>query len=180
MWVNEIDSDWTLFLDRDGVINQRNFNGYITTVENFHFTPHFLDTIPLLTKFFGKIIVVTNQQGVGKGEMSLDRLHEIHSYMQQSIQKHGGEINHVLSATNIKNTINDRRKPLPNMALEAQKLFPTIDFNKSVMIGDTNSDIQFGKNLGMKTILLKSEEKIIVKADLEIESFNELKSILQQ
>lgn len=179
MWVHEIDSDWTLFLDRDGVINQRNFNGYITSIETFHFTPYFLETIPLLTNLFGNIIVVTNQQGVGKGEMSLDRLREIHTYMQQTIHTHGGEINHVLAATNIKNTINDRRKPLPNMALEAKKLFPTIDFTKSVMIGDTNSDIQFGKNLGMKTILIKSEEKVTIKADLEIENFNELKSILQ-
>ena len=177
MWVHEIDSDWTLFLDRDGVINQRNFNGYITTVETFHFTPYFLDTIPLLTKFFGKIIVVTNQQGVGKGEMSLDRLHEIHSYMQQSIQKHGGEINHVLSATNIKNTINDRRKPLPIMGLEAQMKNPKINFSKSIMIGDTNSDMCFGKNLGMKTILLKSTEHVTSNVDLEIENFNELLKI---
>ncbi len=180
MWVQEIDSDWTLFLDRDGVINQRNFNGYITSVETFHFTPYFLDSIPILTNIFGKIIVVTNQQGVAKGEMSIDKLHEIHSYMKQAIQKHGGKINHVLSATNLKNTINDRRKPLPNMAFEAKKIFPTIDFTKSVMIGDTNSDILFGNNLGMKTILLKSTEQITVKADLEINNFNELKSILQQ
>jgi D-glycero-D-manno-heptose 1,7-bisphosphate phosphatase len=179
MWLKEIDSSWTLFLDRDGVINQRNFNGYITSVENFHFTPYFLDTIPLLSKIFGKIIVVTNQQGVGKGEMSIEKLHEIHTFMQQAIQKQGGEINHVMSATNLKNTINDRRKPLPNMALEAKIIFPGIDFTKSVMIGDTNSDIQFGINLGMKTILVKSKEKVTAKADLEIEDFNELKLILQ-
>ena len=65
------------------------------------------------------------------------------------------------------------------MGIEAKTLFQTIDFQKSVMIGDTNSDILFGKNLGMRTILLKSKEIITVNADLEILNFIELKSMFE-
>lgn len=179
MWLQEIDSNWTLFLDRDGVINERNFDGYITKTDSFKFTPYFLEIIPLLTKVFGRIIIVTNQQGVGKGEMSESSLDQIHFFMTQKIEQHGGKIDYVFSATNLKQAINDRRKPLPVMGLEAKTLFPTIDFKKSVMIGDTNSDILFGKNLGMRTILLKSKEKITVNADLEILNFIELKSMFE-
>lgn len=174
MWLNEIDSSWTLFLDRDGVINQRNFDGYITKIEDFIFTPHFLTSIPVLSSLFGKIIVVTNQQGIGKGVMTDERLQEIHRYMTNEIQQVGGRIDKVFYASNLKNTLNDRRKPLPIMGIEAQNQFPTINFSKSIMIGDTNSDLLFGKKLGMKTILMKSTENINIQATLEINDFNEL------
>ena len=174
MWLEEIDASWTLFLDRDGVINQRNFDGYITKVQDFIFTPYFLTSIPFLSNLFGKLIVVTNQQGIGKGVMTEDCLHEIHKHMINEIQKVGGKMDQVFYASNLKNTLNDRRKPLPNMGIEAQNQFPSINFSKSVMIGDTNSDLLFGKNLGMKTILMKSTEYVKEQADLEINDFNEL------
>jgi histidinol phosphatase-like enzyme len=60
------------------------------------------------------------------------------------------------------------------MGIEAQNQFPIIDFKKSIMIGDTNSDIQFGKRLGMKTILYKSSEKITENIDLVINDFKDL------
>jgi D-glycero-D-manno-heptose 1,7-bisphosphate phosphatase len=174
MWLEEVDENWTLFLDRDGVINKRNFEGYITKVEDFVFIPHFLPSISILSQIFGKIIVVTNQQGIGKGIMNEKSLLEIHRHMIQEINNVGGRIDQVFYATNLKNEHNDRRKPLPNMGLEAQNQFPNIDFKKSIMIGDTNSDIQFGKSLGMKTILYKSSEKITENIDLVINDFKEL------
>lgn len=172
--MKEVDVSWTLFLDRDGVINERNFDGYITKVEDFIFTPNFLSSISILSKLFGKILVVTNQQGIGKGVMTEECLHEIHRYMINEIQQVGGRIDQVFYASNLKNTLNDRRKPLPVMGIEAQNQFPSINFSKSVMIGDTNSDLLFGKNLGMKTILMKSTEYVKEQADLEIKDFNEL------
>ncbi len=180
MWLHEIDSSWTLFLDRDGVINKRNFDGYITKTEDFIFTPYFLTSIPMLSNLFGKIIVITNQQGIGKGVMTDECLNEIHQYMTTEIQKVGGRIDEIFFASNLKNALNDRRKPLPIMGIEAKNKFPSIIFSKSVMIGDTNSDLLFGENLGMKTILLKSSEQIDVKADIEINNFNELELKLKR
>jgi D-glycero-D-manno-heptose 1,7-bisphosphate phosphatase len=177
MWLKDIDQSWSLFLDRDGVINQRNFKGYITNINDFVFTPSFLNSIPILSNIFGNIIIVTNQQGIGKGIMSELDLLEIHNFMLDEIKKVGGRVDDIFFAHNLKNAKNDRRKPLPFMGLEAQMKNPKINFSKSIMIGDTNSDMCFGKNLGMKTILLKSAEQVTTNVDLEIENFNELLKI---
>ncbi len=173
MWLKELDSTWTLFLDRDGVINERDFSGYITNPKDFHFTNQCLDAIKIFSSIFKNIIIVTNQQGVGKGLMATEELNEVHSFMLEQINSYQGKISKILSATNLKGAINDRRKPLPHMALEAKELFPEIDFSKSIMVGDTNSDILFGKRLGMKTVLFKSKEIVTEKADIEITNLHE-------
>lgn len=155
-----IDESWTLFIDRDGVINERNFDGYITTPENFKFLPGAIDGLKRLRKSFGRIIIVTNQQGVGKGLMTERNLQDLHGYMIEKLEESGVEIDAIYAATNIRGARNDRRKPRPNMALEARREFPNINFSKSVMIGDTDGDIRFGMNLGMKTVLIQSDEKV--------------------
>lgn len=171
--IESLDSSWTLFLDRDGVINERIFDGYVTEIDEFIFRKDFLEAIPSLSQRFGRIIVVTNQQGVGKGLMSERNLLAIHNYMVDEIQKCGGRIDAVFAATNLKGSLNDRRKPQTAMGLEAKAKFPEIDFSKSVMIGDTDSDISFGKNLGMKTACLLSDEKISIQADFELKNLTD-------
>lgn len=169
----QVDSTWTLFLDRDGVINERNFNGYITTVEDFKFLPDVEVSIAKLTQKFNRIIVVTNQQGIGKNLMTERNLFEIHSYMSDRIYEAGGKIDKCYFAPNLRGAEDDMRKPGPAMAELAKMEFPEIEFERSVMIGDTDSDILFGKNLGMKTVKVISAEKTKEKADLEVNSLIE-------
>lgn len=169
-----IDKTWTLFLDRDGVINERNFDGYILSTEEFKFLPEVPQAIATLNNFFHRTIVVTNQQGIGKGLMSERNLFEIHSYMCDEVFKAGGKIDKCYFAPNLKGADDDMRKPGPAMAELAQMEFPEIDFKCSVMVGDTDSDIQFGKNLGMKTVRIKTKEPIGVEADLTAESLQDL------
>jgi D-glycero-D-manno-heptose 1,7-bisphosphate phosphatase len=69
-----IDSEWTLFLDRDGVINKRIDNDYVKQISEFEFLANALESIVSFSKIFGRIIVVTNQQGIGKGLMTDIRL----------------------------------------------------------------------------------------------------------
>lgn len=169
-----IDFSWTLFLDRDGVINKRIFGGYIKHVSEFCFENGVIDFLRFANLHFHKIVVVTNQQGVGKCEMNEQDLNEIHNFMLDTIKSEGGRIDRVYSALNLKDAIENKRKPLPAMGIEAKNDFPSIDFNKSIMIGDTNSDIIFGKNLGMKTILVQSDEIVTEKSDFQIQSLKEL------
>jgi phosphoglycolate phosphatase-like HAD superfamily hydrolase len=61
----------------------------------------------------------------------------------------------------------------------AKSEYPSVDFEKSIMVGDTDSDILFGKNLGMKTIRVLSEEPIKVEADLNVSGLEELLKIIQ-
>ena len=174
-----VDNAWTLFLDRDGVINKRNFDGYITEKADFSFLPEVKSAIKSFSEIFGRIIIVTNQQGVGKNIMTKSNLDQIHRYMLNEIEKEGGRIDAIFSATNLKGAENDRRKPKPNMGLEAKKKFPEIDFNKSIMVGDTDSDIEFGTNLGMKTVLIKSQENVDLKPDFAIGKLIDLKKLLK-
>jgi histidinol-phosphate phosphatase family protein len=176
----KIDDSWTLFLDRDGVINQRIFGGYVTSQDEFVFKEGAIEAITNLSKLFGHVIVVTNQQGIAKKIMTERNLFEIHDYMVEKISDAGGEIKKVYFASNLKGDLNDERKPLPAMALKAQKDFESIDFNKSVMVGDTDTDILFGKNLGMKTVLVKSNEIVSEQADVVVSSLNELNALINE
>lgn len=174
MWKDKVDSSWTLFLDRDGVINQRIFGGYIKSPDEFVFLPGVKRGLQRLRRQFSRIVIVTNQQGVGKGIMGLDQLNSVHEFMLNALSKEGITIDNIYFATNLREAVNDRRKPNSTMAEEAKADFSEIDFKKSIMVGDTDSDLLFGINLGMKTVLIKSEEKVSVQSDLVIENLIEL------
>lgn len=171
-WV--IDESWTLFLDRDGVINERIMSGYVTGLHEFKFLPEVPETIASLSKVFGHVFIVTNQQGIGKGIMTESNLLEIHAYMQDEVEKRGGKITKSYYAPGIASPKNEMRKPKPGMALLAQRQFENIDFNRSIMVGDSDSDIIFGQNLGMKTVRVRTVEPIGVNADLTVESLSVL------
>ena len=152
-----IDVSWTLFLDRDGVINRRLPDDYVKTPDEFDFTDGTLEAIADFTKLFGHIFVITNQQGVGKGLMSPAKLDEIHQYMTSCISKAGGKIDKVYYCPDLSQSGSFMRKPNIGMGLRAKKEFPEIQFNKSIMVGDTDSDMKFGKRLGMKTIFISDD-----------------------
>lgn len=175
-----VDESWTLFLDRDGVINERIMGDYVTNLGDFHFKEKTLESIGKLTRKFKYVFVVTNQQGVALGKMTKKQLDEIHEYMVNQIVEKGGHVTYVYSATELKNSESEFRKPSPKMALMAKEKFPEISFEKSIMVGDTDSDIRFGKVLGMKTVLILTEEKISEKADIEVKSIFELNELLEK
>jgi len=150
------DKEWTLFLDRDGVVNKEIIGSYVTTPAEFEFCENVPEAITCLSEIFGKIIVVTNQRGVGRGLMSLDTLREIHSEMRNSISAAGGRIDKVYAATAV-NDDDHNRKPNVGMALQAKEDFPQIDFHKSVIVGNSLSDMEFGKKLGMRTVFLTTK-----------------------
>jgi len=161
-------SSWTLFLDRDGVINKK-IDGYITKYEEFVFLPNVLSALPLLSDIFERIIIVTNQQGIGKGLMTHDDLHNIHGHMLRNIELAGGHIDNIYYAPYLASENHPCRKPNPGLGIAAKSDFPSIDFSKSVMVGDSESDIIFGKTLKMTTVYISSREKLAI-ADLSCNS----------
>ena len=148
----------SLFIDRDGVINSRIYGGYVTKIQEFHFLPGVFESFKIFNRVFDKIIVVTNQQGVGKGLMTLSDLEAIHSYMVDAIVKNGGRVDAIYYCTQLADRADNCRKPGKFMALKAKADYPAIEFTKSVMAGDSESDILFGKNSGMKTVLIGNEK----------------------
>jgi D-glycero-D-manno-heptose 1,7-bisphosphate phosphatase len=163
-----IDSSWCLFLDRDGVINERIWDGYVLKYDQFIFREGTLEALSKFKSTFKYIFVVTNQQCVGKGIITFDQLNDIHTNMKNQIIQNEGIITDIFIATELKNEPPHRRKPSIKMGLEAKKKYTEIDFSKSIMIGDTDSDIKFGKNLGMKTVRIKSMEKEDILADVSV------------
>ncbi|MBO5854113.1 MAG: HAD family hydrolase [Bacteroidales bacterium] len=157
-WKSIINDDWTLFLDRDGVINVRIIDGYVTKTEEFEFLPNVIEAFKIFKNKFKRIIVVTNQQGVGKGVMTIEDVISVHNYMNQQIENQGGKIDKIYFCPQLKSVADNYRKPSPKMAFFAKDDFPEIDFSKSIMVGDMNSDIEFGKNAGMKTVFIGDNE----------------------
>jgi histidinol-phosphate phosphatase family protein len=157
--------DWTLFLDRDGVISRRVPDGYVTHWEEFRFLDGVLEALSILGGHFGRIIMVSNQQGVGKGIMTAESLKMIDFRMKQAVRDAGGRIDAAYYCTSLASANDPDRKPGTGMGLKAKTDFPEIDFSKSIMVGDTDSDMEFGKKLGMITVYVSEEEKLIESAD---------------
>ena len=147
----------TLFLDRDGVINFRPPAAYVTQWSEFHFLAGVLEALALLAPLAARILIVTNQQGIGKGLMTEAGLRVLHDSMLQEIDAAGGRIDGVYHCPDLAAKPNNCRKPSPDLALRAQRDFPDIDFADSLMVGDSLSDLQFGRQLGMQVALITSD-----------------------
>ena len=147
----------TLFLDRDGVINRRTPGEYVARWEEFTFLPGALEAMPKLALLFDRIVIVTNQQGVAKGLMTAADLDDMHEKMMNAINQAGGRIDRIYACTQLATSQLNGRKPAPDMALQAKADFPEIAFDRSVMVGDSLSDLQFGHGLGMKNVWITTK-----------------------
>jgi histidinol-phosphate phosphatase family protein len=148
---------WTLFLDRDGVLNRKLENDYVKTPEALEILEGVGETLAALRPYFRRMIVVTNQQGIGKGLMSEADLHAVHQKLTQYLQSWDVRLDAFYFAPALAAQNSPLRKPQIGMAVQAKKDFPDIDFQKSLMIGDSLSDMQFGKNIGSKTIFISTK-----------------------
>jgi D-glycero-alpha-D-manno-heptose 1-phosphate guanylyltransferase len=149
--LKKIDKSWTLFLDRDGVINHEKKEDYILNWDEFRFYNGVKETFHLLAKKFGRIIIVSNQRGVGKGLMTEADLRDIHFNMQKEIEAAGGRIDHIYYCTSTDNKHPDR-KPNPGMVFHAKSFFLEIDLKKAIVVGNKLSDMLFGRNAGIYTV----------------------------
>lgn len=174
-----IDKSWTLFLDRDGVINKKLEDDYVKHWVEFEFLDGVFDALKFLDGLFGRIVVVTNQQGIGKRIYRTEDLELIHKNMLYEIAFYGGRIDKVYFSPYLAAENHPTRKPGIGMALNAQKDFPEIDFNKSLIVGDSMSDMEFGRGAGMKTAYISETPKVDARIDFNFKSLNDLIISLQ-
>lgn len=165
--LSQIDNTWTLFLDRDGVINHEVHPQYISTWEEFKFYDGAKVAIQICTHKFNRIIVVTNQRGIAKGITKLEDMQLIHKNMLEEAEKVGGKIDAVYYCPEMESP---NRKPNPGMGLQAAADFPDIDFNKAIMVGNTISDMEFGRNLGVKTVFVTTNRPDVDTKDKRIDA----------
>ncbi len=155
-----------VFVDRDGTINEIIYYqdlGIIDspfTVEQLKLLPGVGEAIRILNQSEFKVILVSNQPGIAKSHFSEDTFEKIKEKMQRELAKYGAFLDaeyyclHHPEAKNEEYKKNcDCRKPKPGLLLKAAKDL-NINLAKSWMVGDGLTDIEAGKRVGCKTILL--------------------------
>lgn len=138
----------TLLLDRDGVINRLRENDYVKTWEEFEFLPGVIGQLARWSSLVRRIIVVTNQRGVGKGLYTGETLDDIHRRMILEIERGGGRIDAVYYCTSLTDD-DPRRKPGIGMYLDICRDFPEVRCGRTLMVGDSDTDEKFAAGCGI-------------------------------
>lgn len=141
----------TLLLDRDGVINRQIAQDYVRRPEQFVFLPGVLPCLAEWARLFPRILVVTNQRGVGKGLMSPGDLEAVHAGMRAAVAAAGGRIDGIYVSTAVSDA-DPSRKPNPGLFEAARADFPAIDPARTVMAGDSDSDAAFAVSCGVSFV----------------------------
>lgn len=158
-----------LFLDRDGVINTRIPGGYVSKTADFKWMPGNPEAIAQLSPLFEYFFIVTNQQGIGKGLMTMKDLEAVHNHMCTGLKAVGVIPDGIYTCPDLKTVPDNCRKPAPSMGMRAKAAFPDIDFKRSTMVGDSLSDLQFGHRLGMRTVWVvgKPEDEALIQKAID-------------
>jgi len=149
----------TIFLDRDGVLNKKMPEGsYVASLADFHLLPGVPEAIGLLNRAGFRVVVVSNQRGIALGLYTVADVEAIHAALQRSLKAHGAHVDAFYFCPHGKGQCNCR-KPLVGLFEQATADFPAIHAASSAMIGDSLSDIEFGRRLGMLTVLINSSQE---------------------
>jgi len=150
-----------IFLDRDGVINEKMPDGqYVTRWEEFHFLPGVAEAIRAFNDMGFLVVVVTNQRGIAKGLYTEEDLEGIHRKMCEEIEQAGGRIDAIYYCPHDIHENCNCRKPRPGMILKAAEELG-IDLTSSYLIGDSITDIQCGKEAGVGVnMLIRQESRV--------------------
>lgn len=142
-----------VYLDRDGVINrQAPPHEYICRWDEFVFLPGVFEALRLLRENGYHAVVITNQRGIARHKLTAGEVDELHSRMCDEIRKHGGEIDGIYVCPHLDGEC-ECRKPGIGLFLQSEKKIVP-DKSSSWMIGDSATDVQAGKNYGVKTIFI--------------------------
>lgn len=152
-----------MFLDRDGILNEKMPEGqYVTCWQDFHVLPGVPEALRRMNEAGVRVIVVSNQRGIALGLYSAADVEAIHTAFQRLLNGAGARPGPLVDAFFIcphdKGQCNCR-KPLPGLFEQAVAQFPDITAATSAMIGDSLSDIEFGRRLGMTTILIEGDPR---------------------
>ncbi len=159
-----------VFLDRDGVINEIVWNEDIEQldsplcVEQFKLLPGVAEAIKVIKDKGYYVFVITNQPAAAKGKTTLARLYDINTYMIDTLQKMGAEIDDVFMCPHYPKKLPmtkedflikycDCRKPKPGLIYRALRKYK-VDLSNSYMVGDSCTDVQAGHGAGLKSIYI--------------------------
>jgi len=149
-----MDKNKAMFFDRDGIVNQRIIGDYVKKAEELNFMPYIFETIEAVKRSGYMAILVTNQQGVGKGVMTEEDLHSVHDFMQKTLFTNSGyRFDDIYYCPELASANSYYRKPNPGMLRAAIDKW-NIDPTRSYMVGDSKTDIEAGINASLATVLI--------------------------
>ena len=171
-----------VFFDRDGVVNVSPGSGYVLNWEQFRFSPGIIEALRICKARGYATVVVTSQQGVGKGRMSQADLDDIHARMQSELARHDVAFDGIHACTCLADDpACTCRKPSAEMILAARDHLD-LDLSRSWLIGDHDRDIQMAHNAGVpRTIrILNDDRSVTVPANITLERIEALPRALEQ
>ena len=166
-----------VFLDRDGTINK--YVGFLRNIDDFELIDGVSEAIKKINQSGFLAIVVTNQPVIARGEVSWEELNEMHKKMATLLGKDGAYVDAIYTCPHHpdKGFEGERpeykidcdcRKPKPGLLLQAAKDF-NIDLSQSIMIGDSDRDVEAGEAAGCKSV--KVEQNISRGVEFALRSF---------
>ncbi|CAM2007827.1 D-glycero-alpha-D-manno-heptose-1,7-bisphosphate 7-phosphatase [Acanthopleuribacter pedis] len=146
----------TLFLDRDGVLNRRIVDDYVTCRDEFEILPGVPSSLRALQEAGFRLVVVTNQRGIAVGRMTRAAVDDVHVYLNQHLAEVGATIDAFYVCPHDRHVGCPCRKPAPGLLDQAHRDQP-VDWAASYLIGDSDSDIAAGRARGVTTLKVAGE-----------------------
>lgn len=144
-----------VFLDRDGTM-ARDVH-FCCRPEDLELFPDTAQAIRLLNEYGFKVIIVTNQSGIGRGYFTEEALAEMHLKMEGELAEEGARVDGIYYCPHQPDDNCECRKPRPKLVLQAVRDFD-IDLEHSFVVGDRQEDMDLGKTLGCRTVLVRRDE----------------------
>jgi D-glycero-D-manno-heptose 1,7-bisphosphate phosphatase len=142
-----------VFLDRDGTVSEE--VGYLNHVSRFHLLPYAADSIRRLREGGYRVIVVTNQSGVGRGYFPESLVHEVHELMRQQLADAGAHLDGIYYCPHTASDECECRKPKIGMLTRAASEHG-IDVARSFVVGDRYSDVLLARRAGARGIFVRT------------------------
>ena len=143
-----------IILDRDGVLNERPKRArYVTRPEEFLWRPGALDALRMLAEAGYRVIIASNQAGIGRGAMTVQDLDAIHAKMRREAQRAGGRIDAIYYCPHAWDEGCECRKPRPGMLFQAQREH-NLDLTRTYFVGDDERDAEAASAAGCRSAMV--------------------------
>ncbi|MCX7910136.1 MAG: HAD family hydrolase [Endomicrobia bacterium] len=163
-----------VFLDRDGTIIVDKV--YLNDPDGVEFIEGVKEGLQKLNSLGFKFILVTNQSGIARGLVRLENLELIHKKIREELSLNGVDIFKIYYCPHLPEDNCNCRKPKVGMV--EKDVLNLIDKKTSFMIGDKETDVEFGKSLGIKSILITKDKNINTQADYVVSNFKDAVDII--
>ncbi len=144
---------YTVFLDRDGTLNRN--PGYLKSASELHLLPGVAAGLAKLKAAGARLVVITNQSGVGRGFLTLKDLEAIHARLQGLLESEGASLDAIYFCPHHPDDGCRCRKPLRGM-VDRAVAENQLDLRRVYLVGDRTHDMKLAKDIGARSVLVKT------------------------